>query len=133
MRNRVDVYTRPRCLFCHQVLDLLRLAKVEFHQIEIADRAEQDGLIAQYNAASFPLVIVQGTYIGGYAHVLHLHSKNYLSKLSGSEELQASPVPERVPMDSPPVETRSPPSGPSYVGIMARLQQSLKEPDPQGR
>ena len=71
---RVILYTRPLCLLCHRVADLLRQACVLFKQIEVTNRFEQDRIAAACNAPSFPIVFVDGRYIGGYAHILQLHA-----------------------------------------------------------
>ncbi len=125
--STVEVYTRPRCLFCHQVLDLLNQAKLPFRQIDIADRAEQDRLAARYQAVSFPLVVVDGVYVGGYAHVLHLHAQNRLATLGPTADALTSTTPERASSSSLPVETPRPQPAPSHFGSMSRLHQLLKE------
>ncbi len=133
---RVEVYTRPLCLFCHQVLELLNRARVVYQRVDVVDRPEQDRLIAKYQAPAFPIVLVDGAYMGGYAHILHLHSQGRLDRLStqAPEERQppGSTVAPQTPA-SPPTSRPSQKPVPTLMGAMSRLQKSLKEEDPSKR
>lgn len=81
---RVVLYTRPLCLLCHRVADLLRQACVLFKQIEVSVRLEQERIATSCNAPSFPIVLVDGVYVGGYAHILQLHAAGRLDRLAAS-------------------------------------------------
>lgn len=137
MNERVKVYTRPLCLFCHQVIDLLRQANVAFAIIEISDRRQQEELTTRHQAAAFPLVMVDGRYIGGYAHVLHLHSQGRLRNLTSTPEPPpgtptssgASPAASAISSPARPSQN----SIPSMISAMSRLQQALNETDPKKR
>jgi glutaredoxin len=65
-------------MFCAQVGTMLRDAEVPYRVIDVPDRAKQNELIEQWNARAFPLVLVEGEYIGGFTHVLRLHSQGRL-------------------------------------------------------
>jgi len=141
MQERVSVYTRPRCLFCHQVIDLLQQAHIDFVTFELTERPQQDEVAARHRATSFPIVLVDGRYIGGYAQILHLHSQGRLAEIaaSGSPSPAATPAPK--PPGEPPPSSHSPSSAalpsqrsrPSLTGTMSRLHQALSEPDPKKR
>jgi glutaredoxin len=122
MHTQVLVYTRPLCLFCHQVLELLHRSGVVFEQRDVVDRGQQEVLIACYRSPAFPIVLVDGSYVGGYAHVLHLHSQGRLEKLNAREGPPAAPAP-------PPTDKPSQRSLPSLMQTMSRLQRSLNEED----
>jgi glutaredoxin len=144
MQEQVKVYTRPLCLFCHQVLDLLRQANVAFGTIEVTDRRQQEELCAHHGAAAFPVVLVNGVYLGGYAHILHLHSQGRLRSLGVSvgPSLHSPESPGPLPAsDAPSPSTRSTqpstrstePSIAGRMSAMARLQQALTESQPKKR
>jgi len=133
MSDQVEVYTRPRCLFCHQVLELLQRAMISFRQIDVTDRAEQDRLTDRFQAASFPLVVVNGVYVGGYAHVLHLHAQSRLDRLNTGGVLPASALSEPSSGVNTPIEPPRPQPARSHFGSMSRLHQSLKEEDTKKR
>lgn len=78
------VYSRPGCMFCMQVEDLLTDAGVRFRALEISSREEQDGLMSRHDARSFPVVLVDGKYLGGFTHIVKLHSEGRLATLARS-------------------------------------------------
>src|SRR5262249_48606983 len=80
----VVVYTRPGCIFCHQVQELMRDAGIRFRVALIEDRAQQEELVVRHAARSFPIVLVDGVYLGGFTHVVHLHSSGRLARLGES-------------------------------------------------
>lgn len=88
--TRVMLYTRPLCLLCHRVADLLRQACVLFKQIEVTGRLEQERIAASCNAPSFPIVLVDGCYVGGYAHILQLHATGRLAQLAAASAAASS-------------------------------------------
>lgn len=88
------VYTRPGCLFCSQVVELLQAEQVPFKVCEVESREEQQRIAIEFGAQSFPFVVVDGAYLGGYAHVLRLAGEGRLRRL-GSPTQEAS-----VPRDT---------------------------------
>jgi glutaredoxin len=83
-------------MFCAQVGTMLRDAAVPYRVIDVPDRAAQNALIEQWNARAFPLVLVEGEYVGGFTHVLRLHSQGRLRTTllgegeAGADDAQAS-------------------------------------------
>ncbi|HNN94702.1 MAG TPA: glutaredoxin [Pseudomonadota bacterium] len=141
MPERISVYTRPRCLFCHQVIDLLQQAQIAFVTIELTERAQQDEIAARHRATSFPIVLVEGRYIGGYAQILHLHSQGRLAEIAASGTPSPATAQTPRPPGEPSPSSHSPVSAalpsqrsrPSLTGTMSRLHQALSEPDPKKR
>lgn len=84
----VLVYTRTGCMFCKQVEDMLVEASISFRSQLVEERDEQDRLCQRYGAISFPLVIAGSRYIGGFTHVVKLHSEGRLG-LIASDDLGA--------------------------------------------
>lgn len=83
MYRRVIIYTRPLCLFCDQVSDLLTEACIPFEKLELVSAEEQRALSQRYDAANFPIVIAGGAYVGGFTHIVRLHATGRLSELLG--------------------------------------------------
>jgi glutaredoxin len=83
VHRRVIVYTRPLCLFCEQVADLLTESCIPFEKLELVSAEEQRALSQRYDAANFPIVIAGGAYIGGFTHIVRLHATGRLSELLG--------------------------------------------------
>ncbi|HEX7666453.1 MAG TPA: glutaredoxin domain-containing protein [Polyangiaceae bacterium] len=77
----IVVYSRPGCMFCVQVEDLLDGAGIRYRPLEIVSREEQDQLMARHDARSFPVVLVDGKYLGGFTHIVKLHSEGRLAQL----------------------------------------------------
>lgn len=74
----VVVYRRPGCMFCSQVEELLRDNGIPFSSVDVEDRSEQERLCVHYDALAFPLVLADDRYIGGFTHVIQLHSDGRL-------------------------------------------------------
>lgn len=78
-------------MFCKQVEDMLTEDRVSFESIEIEDKAEQERISQRYGALSFPLVMVDDHYVGGFTHIVQLHSEGRLrAALLGEKEPDAS-------------------------------------------
>jgi glutaredoxin len=77
------VFTRPRCILCAQVKEQLEGAHVPFDTVEVVGLAEQEHLVLRYGARSFPLLVLDGKYLGGYTHVVHLLASGRLAALLG--------------------------------------------------
>lgn len=123
MRPAIVVHTRPSCLFCSQVIDLLTQSGIPFTQREIVDRKEQDNLTAEHQTRAFPIVTAGGKYVGGYAQIVQLHATGRLGQLTGG-------APDEVPREvesRPPSRTSTPPRPVSGFGNMARLYKAMKD------
>jgi glutaredoxin len=75
------VYTRPQCILCAQVKELLRNAEVPFEAIELTASDEQERVMHAHRARSFPLMMLRDRYIGGFTHIVHLLSTGRLAEL----------------------------------------------------
>jgi glutaredoxin len=98
----IVLYSRPGCMFCAQVGTMLRDADISFRVIDVPDRSAQNDLILQWNARAFPLVVVDGSYIGGFTHVVRLHAQGRLRHIASGDD---SVIP---PQDTPTPEEASP-------------------------
>jgi glutaredoxin len=73
-------------MFCAQVAALLRDAEIPFRTIDVPERQAQDALCARYNAIAFPLVLVDREYLGGFTHMVRLHSQGRLKAIVSYDE-----------------------------------------------
>ena len=90
--REVLVYTRTGCMFCKQVEDMLLEANIVFRSELVEDRDEQDRICQRYGAISFPLVLSGSRYVGGFTHVVKLHSEGRLGLVaSDADDIGASP------------------------------------------
>lgn len=99
MARSIVVYTRPTCLFCEQVRELLRDSGMPHREVMVTDAVEQMQLMEKCDARSFPVVFVDDVYMGGFTHIIHLHSQNRLHELLGEDGLPPLPISDR-PMRS---------------------------------
>jgi glutaredoxin 3 len=102
----VVLYSRPGCMFCAQVGMMLRDADVSFRVVDVPDRAAQNELIVQWNARAFPLVLVDGSYIGGFTHVVRLHSQGRLRQIASADSSVIPPQGVSNPEEAPPTRPR---------------------------
>ena len=108
------LYSRPGCLFCKQVGDLFTEEGLPHQTVVITDLARQNELIGKTDTKSFPLVFFGQQFVGGFTHVVFLHSMGRLKELlvepnaPGTTELP-------TPLTTFPKPTAAP-SKPSVVG-----------------
>jgi glutaredoxin len=98
-------------MFCAQVAALLSEAGIPFRTIDVPDRTAQDALVERYDARAFPLVLVDRAYIGGFTHMVRLHSQGRLRSIASDDEQPAEAVPE-----NPAMRPRLPSSGSLRAG-----------------
>jgi glutaredoxin len=115
----VKIYTRPGCLFCHRVVSLLSESGIQCEEIEIVEVGDQERMLEKYSAVSFPLVFVRDRYIGGYSHLVLLHSQGRLSEILERPSLhRISSSPAGPPSSDPK----------SWTNRMSELFNSQKKP-----
>lgn len=76
--GQVVVYRRPGCMFCEQVEEILTENGISFDSVEVKERHEQEAISRRHGALAFPLVLLDETYIGGFTHIVQLHSEGRL-------------------------------------------------------
>jgi glutaredoxin len=81
MSRELAVYTRPKCILCAQVKELLAKANVPFLAREVSTPDEQEQIMKRHRAKSFPLLVLDGEYLGGFTHVVHLLANGRLQSL----------------------------------------------------
>jgi len=80
------VYTISRCPYCEAVKRLLRDHEIAFEERRVQDHQEILGLKDRYGWRTFPMVILNGKFIGGYDQTRALADKGKLEEVLGSRE-----------------------------------------------
>lgn len=63
----VEIYTRPGCSFCDSAKDLLRNTGIPYIENRLDVDFTRDMLVEKYSTAkTYPVIVVDGFYIGGY-------------------------------------------------------------------
>lgn len=114
---QVTVYRRPGCMFCEQVEEILTENDIPYRSLEISERDEQERLSRQHGALSFPLVLVDDAYIGGFTHIVQLHSEG---------RLRAAVLKEALPEAGS--RPRDQPAKPGSLAGYAALGELLRRP-----
>ena len=86
MSKELAVYTRPKCILCAQVKDLLVKANVPFRSHEVSAPEEQEAIMKRHRAKSFPLLVLGNEYLGGFTHIVHLLANGRLQSLLSDGE-----------------------------------------------
>ena len=66
----VEIYTRTGCGFCDKAKDLLSKNNVPFLEHKLDVDFTRENLVEKFSTAkSYPVIVVDGFYIGGYAEL----------------------------------------------------------------
>lgn len=66
----IEVYTKDDCSYCQQAKSLLDERKVDFVERKLYVDFTRETLLEKYPfAKSFPVVVVDGYFIGGYSQL----------------------------------------------------------------
>jgi glutaredoxin len=64
----VTLFTKDNCSFCDKAKTLLRMNNIPFSEHKLGKEFSKEWLMETYPTAStFPVVVVDGFYIGGYS------------------------------------------------------------------
>ena len=80
MGARITLFTRPGCILCGQVRDLLVREDIPFEEIVVTDHVSE--LVARAGARWYPALFVDDRYIGGFTHLVHLLTEGRLHSLA---------------------------------------------------
>ena len=63
----IEIYSKPNCKFCVAAKALLNSKNIEFQEKTLDIDFSRDDIIAEFPLAkTFPVVVIDGKYIGGY-------------------------------------------------------------------
>ena len=64
---KVTIYTKDNCAFCDRAKVLLEMYKQEYTELKLDTNFNREELLELFpEARSFPVVTLDGEYIGGY-------------------------------------------------------------------
>jgi glutaredoxin len=67
----IEIYSKENCVFCDKAKNLLRDRQIPFVEHKLDVDFSRDFLLERYaEARSFPVVVVDGFYIGGYENLV---------------------------------------------------------------
>ena len=72
---KILIYSKPDCFYCQKSKDYLNKCNRDFSIITIDPKKssytiERDALFYKYNQKSFPLILVNDKFIGGYTELI---------------------------------------------------------------
>uniref|UniRef100_A0A2P2HXB3 thioredoxin-disulfide reductase (NADPH) n=1 Tax=Hirondellea gigas TaxID=1518452 RepID=A0A2P2HXB3_9CRUS len=84
-QNKIVVFSKSTCPFCHKVKGLFKELNIAFTVLELDQisngAAVQEALQAKTGQTTVPNTWINGTHVGGATDTLELHSKGELMKL----------------------------------------------------
>jgi glutaredoxin 3 len=92
--NRIVVYTKDYCPFCHAAKALLQSKKVEFREIDITDDSRmQEEILRLSGRRTVPQIFIDEVAIGGFEELRRLELEGRLDSLLGiaSKEDEGQP------------------------------------------
>ena len=71
------IYSKPECLFCEKSKVYLQKCNIEYQTIEVdptqsSYTINRDTLFYKYNHKSFPLILIDDVFIGGYNQLIDI-------------------------------------------------------------
>jgi glutaredoxin 3 len=69
----IEIYSKPNCQYCLYARNLLIALNREFVQYKLDEDFSRDELIQKFpEAKTFPVVVIDGNYVGGYTQLKEL-------------------------------------------------------------
>lgn len=66
----IEIYSRTNCSYCSYAKNLLDLKKINYTEYKLNEDFTKEGLLELYpTARTFPVVVIDGFYIGGYTQL----------------------------------------------------------------
>jgi glutaredoxin 3 len=66
----VEIYTRDNCVYCAMAKGLLQTKNIGYVEQKLDVDFTRDGLVEKYaSAKTYPVIVVDGFYIGGYTQL----------------------------------------------------------------
>lgn len=82
--ERVVIYSKENCPYCVSAKHILNNKKIAFEEVKLGVDITREAIIEQFpTARSFPIITVDGFYIGGYVELAERINQEY----SDSKEL----------------------------------------------
>jgi glutaredoxin 3 len=73
----IELYSRADCKFCDMARNALKSGGIPFTEKKLGTHFTRERLLEDFpTAKTFPIVVVDGFYIGGYTQLLETLQKN---------------------------------------------------------
>lgn len=77
----IRVYSKDNCLYCEQSKNLLKSRQIDFMELSLNRDFTREEILELFpSARTFPIITVNGEYIGGYSQLLE-RIDNFLGKI----------------------------------------------------
>lgn len=88
----VIIYSKNNCIYCQKSKELFKKLNIPYNEILLNKDDDNDTytltvseLINKYNHKTFPFIIINETFIGGYTELENAYNTLYLHKLLNLE------------------------------------------------
>ena len=73
LTRNILIYGRQDCPYCDKAKDYLNDLNAEYQYVDITfwTKEQREGLKLKYNVKTVPVIVVDGTCIGGYNELVH--------------------------------------------------------------
>lgn len=69
----IEIYSKDHCVFCDKAKSLLDKLSKQYNQYKLDEHFTRDEIIEKFpDARTFPIVVVDGKWIGGYNELLNI-------------------------------------------------------------
>ena len=73
----IVIYSKPECIFCERSKVHLKNCHIEYKEIKLDPKTsgytiDRDALFHMYNYKSFPLILIDDVFIGGYTNLINI-------------------------------------------------------------
>jgi glutaredoxin len=87
MIETVEIYTKENCPYCEKAKNLMRDRQIPFYEFKLDVDCTREFILERFSGAkTFPVIVIDGYYIGGYTEFsTHLNEdfKNTPKLLNG--------------------------------------------------
>ena len=67
MIGHVEVWSKPECIYCSKSKSILKNFNIQFEEKMLGEDFTRDQVMEKFpTARSFPIIVIDGFYIGGY-------------------------------------------------------------------
>jgi len=66
----IVIYSKDNCTYCEQAKNLLKINDLEFRELKLNEDFSRDEILELFpTARTFPIIVINNTYIGGYSQL----------------------------------------------------------------
>jgi len=75
----IEIYTREDCVWCVRAQELLSRHHIPFTKINMPEDISRDDIIEKFpTARTFPIIVINDKYIGGFVELEQYFNDGYL-------------------------------------------------------